>query len=107
MAAMARPDRLMVTPATAKLTTAHRVEAQGAHQDHSSHDEVAAVGKVHPVLHHIADTDGRDHAVEHEADAADDAGGDGVDDGLKLGAEAQDDGQHSGNADHQRDRRSC
>ena len=84
-----------------KAETAHRVEAHGAHQDHSSHDEVAAVGKVHPVLHHIADTDGRDHAVEHEADTADDAGRDGVDDSLKLGAEAQDDGQHSGNADHQ------
>ena len=85
-----------------KADAAHRVEAQGAHQNDSGHDQVAAVGKVHPVLHHIADTDGRDHAVEHKADAADDAGGDGVDDGLKLGAEAQDDSQHSGNADDQR-----
>ena len=81
---------------------AHRVEAQRRHQNDSSNDQVAAVGEVHPVLDHVADTDGRDHAVQHKADAADDAGGDGVDDGLKLGAEAQDDGQHSGNADDQR-----
>ena len=85
-----------------KADAAHRVEAQGAHQNDSGHDQVAAVGKVHPVLHHIADTDGGDHAVEHKADAADNAGGDGVDDGLKLGAEAQDDGHDGGNADDQR-----
>ena len=85
-----------------KADAAHRVEAQGAHQNDSGHDQVAAVGKVHMVFHHVAHTDGGDHAVQHKADAADNAGGDGVDDGLKLGAEAQDDGQHSGNADDQR-----
>ena len=85
-----------------KADAAHRVEAQGAHQNDSGHDQVAAVGKVHAVLHHIAHTDGGDHAVQHKADAADDAGGDGVDDSLKLGAEAQDDGQHGSNADDQR-----
>lgn len=81
---------------------AHRVEAQRRHQNDSSNDQVAAVGEVHPVLDHVADTDGRDHAVQHEADAADDAGGDGVDDRLKLGAEAQDDGQYRSDADDQR-----
>ncbi len=54
------------------------------------------------ILHHVAHTDGGDHAVQHKADAADDAGGDGVDDSLKLGAEAQDDGQDSRNADDER-----
>ena len=82
--------------------TAHRVEAQCADQDDSGNDQVAAVGKVHTVLDHIADTDRGDHSVQHKADAANDAGGDGVDDSLKLGAEAQDDGQHSGNTDDQR-----
>ena len=81
---------------------AHRVESQRGHQNDGCHDQVAAVGEVHTVLDHIADTDGGDHAVKHEADTADDAGGDGVDDGLKLGAEAQDDGQHCGDADDQR-----
>ena len=102
IAAMARPDRLMETPPTAKGQTAHRVEAQCADQDDSGNDQVAAVGKVHTVLDHIADTDCGDHAVQHKADAADDAGGDGVDNGLKLGAEAQDHSHHSGNADDQR-----
>ena len=51
---------------------------QCAHQNDSSHDQVAAVGKVHAVLHHVAHTDGGDHAIQHKADAADDAGGDGV-----------------------------
>ena len=82
--------------------TAHRVEAKRADQDDSGNDQVAAVGKVYTVLDHIADTDRGDHSVQHKADAADDAGGDSVDDSLKLGAEAQDDGQHSGNADDQR-----
>ena len=85
-----------------KGQAAHRVEAQRGHQNDSSNDQVAAVGEVHPVLDHVADTDGRDHAIQHEADAADDAGGDGVDDCLKLGAEAQDDGQHRSDADDQR-----
>ncbi len=78
---------------------AHRVEAQRRNEDDSRDDQVAAVGKVHLILDHVAHTNGGDHAIEHKADTADDAGGDGVDDGLKLGAEAQDDGQHSGNAD--------
>ena len=82
--------------------TAHRVEAQRADQDDSGNDQVAAVGKVHTVLDHIADTDRGDHSVQHKADAANDAGGDGVDDGLKLGAEAQDHSHHSGNADDER-----
>ena len=81
--------------------TAHRVEAQGADQDDSGDDQVAGVGEVHLVFHHVAHADGGDHAVQHEADAADDAGGDGVDDGIKLGAEAQHDGKHGGNADDQ------
>ena len=88
--------------ANGKANAAHRVEAQCAHQNDGGNDQVAAVGEVHAVLHHVAHTDGRDHAVQHKADTADDAGGDGVDDSLKLGAEAQDDGQHSGNTDDQR-----
>ena len=88
--------------ANGKANAAHRVEAQCTHQNDGGNDQVAAVGEVHAILHHVAHTDGRDHAVQHKADTADDAGGDGVDDGLKLGAEAQDDSQHSGNADDQR-----
>ena len=74
----------MATPPQ-RRSDRHRVEAQRADQDDSGNDQVAAVGKVHTVLDHIADTDCGDHAVQHKADAADDAGGDGVDDSLKLG----------------------
>ena len=88
--------------ANGKANAAHRVKAQCAHQNDGGNDQVAAVGEVHAVLHHVAHTDSGDHSVQHKADTADDAGGDSVDDGLKLGAEAQDDSQHSGNADDQR-----
>src|SRR5699024_8061444 len=80
---------------------AQRVEAQGADQDDRRNDEVAGVGQIHLVLHHVADADGGDHAVQNKADAADDASGDGVDDGLKLGAEAEQDGEAGGQADDQ------
>ena len=89
MAAMARPDRLMVTLPTAKADAAHGVEAQGADQNDGGDDQVAGVGEVDLILNDIAHADGGDHAVQHKADAADDAGGDRVDDGLKLRAEAQ------------------
>ena len=69
-------DALLIRTAHSEGQTAHRVEAQCAHQNDGGNDQVAAVGEVHPVLDHVADTDGRDHAVQHEADAADDAGGD-------------------------------
>ena len=96
IAATARPDRLMDDTGNGEaVRPPTELKPRAAHQNDSGDDEVAAVGEVHAVLDHVADTDGGDHAVEHEADAADDAGGDGVDDGLKLGAEAQDDGQHS------------
>ena len=77
---MARPDRVTLTPPTHEGDAAHGVEAQSAHQDDSSNDQVAAVGEVDLVLHYVADADGGDHAVQHEADTADDAGRDGVDD---------------------------
>ena len=75
MAAMARPDRLMLTPAIAKRDAAHRVEAQGADQNDRGNDQVAGVGEVDLVLDNVAHADGGDHAVQHKADAADDAGG--------------------------------
>ena len=90
MAAMARPDRLMLTPAQiGKRDAAHRVEAQGADQDDGGNDQVAGVGEIDLVLNNVAHADGGDHAVQHKADAADDGGGDRVDDGLtELRAES-------------------
>ena len=79
--------------------TADAVEAQGGDQDHRRDDEVPGVGEVHLVLHHVAHPDGGDHAVEDEADAADDGGGDGVDDGVELGADREDDGRNRRDAE--------
>ena len=43
MAAMARPDRVMLTPADGEGDAAHRVEAQGADQDDGGDDQVAGL----------------------------------------------------------------
>ena len=75
-------------------------EAQTAYQDDGSDDQVAGVGKVHPVLHHIAHADGGDHAVQDEGHAADDGGGDGVDQGGKGGGEGQHHGIERRQPDH-------
>ncbi len=75
MAAMARPDRLMVTARSRKGDAAHRVEAQRADQNDGGDDQVAGVGEVDLVLDNVAHADGGDHAVQHKADAADDAEG--------------------------------
>ena len=67
-------------------------EAQTAHEDDGGDDEVAGLGEIHLVLHHVAHAHGGDHTVQDEADAAHDGGGDGVDQRVKLGGEAEDDG---------------
>ena len=101
MAAMARPDRLMLTPAMAKVMPPTELKPRAQTRMTAAMIRLRLLEKSTLVLDHVAHADSGDHAVEHEADAADDAGGDGVDDGLKLGAEAQDHGKHSGDADDQ------
>ena len=78
---------------------AHSVEAQTADEHHGGDDQVAGLGEIHFVFHHIPHTHGGDHTVEDEADAAHDGGGDGVDQCVKLGGEAEDDGVDGGQTD--------
>ena len=75
-------------------------EAQAAHQDDGGDDQVAGVGEVHPVLHHVAHTDGGDHAVEDEGHAAHDGRRHGVDQRREHGAEGQRQGVDGGQPDH-------
>ncbi len=95
-----------------KAGQAHRAEAQGAggtvldaegeHEDQRGDDDVAGVGEVDLVLNHVAHTDGGDHTVEHEADAADGRGGHGGNERGELRAEAQHDRKDGGDADDAR-----
>ena len=71
-------------------------EAQTADEDHRGDDEVAGLGQVNAVLHHVADAHRGDHTVEDEADAAHDGSGDGVHQRVELGGEAEDDGVQRG-----------
>ena len=48
------------------------LEAQPADEDHRADDQVAGLRQINLVLDNIPDTDGGDHAVEHEGNAADD-----------------------------------
>ena len=75
-------------------------EAQAAHQNDGRNDEVTAVSEIHPVFHNVAHTDGGDHAVEDEADTADDGRRDGVDHHGKSGREGQHNGIHRCQTDH-------
>ncbi len=43
--------------------------------DDRRNDQISGVGKVYPVLHHVAHTNGRDHSVQNEGHAADDSRG--------------------------------
>ena len=96
---MARPVRVMSAPPTVKVMPPVELKPRPHDEDHRGDDQVAGLGQVHLVLHHVAHAHGGDHAVQHEADAAHDGGGDGVDQGVKLGGEGEDDGVHGGQAD--------
>ena len=74
-------------------------DADAQHQDQGRDEDVAGFREVHLVFHHVADAHGGDHAVEHQADAADGAAGHGGDDGRELGAEGEAHGQDRRDAD--------
>ena len=64
--------------------------AEGADEDDSGDDQVAALGEVDVRLDHVPETGRGDHTVEDEGDTTDGRGRDGVDDGREFRAEGQD-----------------
>ena len=47
------------------------VDAQGQHHNQRRNDDVAALGEVHLVFHHVAHAHRGDHAVQNQGHAAD------------------------------------
>ena len=74
-------------------------DTNGQTHDHGGDQHIAALGEVHPVLDHIANTHGGDHAVQHQADAAHRGGRHGHDQRGKLGAEGQHHGKNRSQTD--------
>ena len=77
-------------------------DADGQDQNQSRDQNIAGLGEVDLVLDDVAHADCGDHAVEHEADAADGAAGHGGDDGRELRAEGEEHGQNCRDADDAR-----
>lgn len=77
-------------------------DADGQNQDEGRDQNIAGLGEVDLVLDDVAHADCGDHAVEHEADAADGAAGHGGDDGRELRAEGEEHGQNCRDADDAR-----
>ena len=73
--------------------------AQGQGHDQGSNDDVAALGEVHLVFHHVAYADSRNHTIEDQGDTADGGCGHAVNKGRKLRAEGQDGSDAGSNAD--------
>lgn len=77
-------------------------EAQSADKDDARDDQVSRFGQVYFILYHVAHTDGRNHTVQHEADASDDRGRHGADECRYLRNEADDNRKDCGNTDDSR-----
>ena len=84
----------------ADLDAAGIVDADRQHEDKRSDDDVAGVGEVHLIFHHVAHADGGDHAVQHKRHAADGGGGHCGDERRKLRAEGDDNGNAGRDADN-------
>ncbi len=78
------------------------VDADGQHQDEGGDDDIAALGEVRLGLHDVADTDGGNHAVQHQGDASDDGARHNLDDGRELRAEGHQDGEAGSQTDDAR-----
>ncbi len=69
---MARPESVTAAPPTGEGDAAHVTEAQTADKHDRRNDEVAGLGEIDLILHDVAHAHSGDHAIEDEADAADD-----------------------------------
>ena len=100
MAAMASAVRVTVVPPIVKERPLLKPSPQTKMTP--AMIKVSRFGQVYFILYHVAHTDGRNHTVQHEADASDDRGRHGADECRYLRNEADDNRKDCGNTDDSR-----
>ena len=46
-------------------------ETKTTYKDHACNDQISGFGQIYFIFNHITNSDGRNHAIQHEADTAD------------------------------------
>ena len=98
MAAIARAVRVIDVPTDGEGQSA--AESKTTHKDNSCNNQVSGFRQINFILYHVADTNRRNHTIQHEADASDDGSRHGTDNGRYLRNKADNDRKYRSNSDN-------